>query len=95
MRLFFALLVPLMAGCYTGIPISELGTQPHPEVVVAKNSDPIPQELLDHIIRRTDGFCREDGRQGVKRVTILHKQEERTTSVSYLCIGEVAHVSRR
>lgn len=57
--------------------------------MISGDSDPVPPELLAHIIARTTSFCKDSGRTGVKRVTILHKLKEQSTKVMYLCYGEV------
>jgi len=60
----------------------------NPTVVIHPDSDPVPQELIDHIIKRTDGFCKESGRKGVEEVGINHNATKRHTTVVYICIND-------
>lgn len=67
-----------------------------PAVYIAEGSDPVPTELIDHIIKRTNQFCLDSGRPGVEEVAIFHDATKRHTNVTYICItdpktiGEVA-----
>lgn len=63
-----------------------------PEVIITFDSDPVPEELKQHIIKRTDGFCKEAGRPGVQRIVIEHHAQEQNTRVVYLCHDECSSI---
>jgi len=65
---------------------------PGVKIVIPANCDPITLELRDHIIARTDQFCKEAGRTGVKRLVICHNAADQATGVAYLCIGECSSI---
>lgn len=84
--LWLILLVVGISGC-----VKRMASSPKlqlPRVYVVDGSDPVPDELRKHIIKRTDQFCRETGRAGVEEIAIRHNATERATQVVYICIND-------
>lgn len=84
------LLVFLLAGC--AAQLAPIPRYPRPEVTFVKGSDPVPASMVDHVIERTNKFCRDSGRPGVKKLTLNYKAKEQALAVAYLCNGEASGV---
>lgn len=63
-----------------------------PEVIFMQGSDPVPAQMVEHVIGRTGKFCRDSGRPGVKRLILNYKAKDQALAVAYLCNGDSAGV---
>jgi hypothetical protein len=59
-----------------------------PTVIIVRGSDPVPHDLIDYIIKRTNVFCVQKSKRGVRKVAINHTLADRSTTVIYTCIGQ-------
>lgn len=67
------------------VPPTIVKEEQKPTIIMIDGSDPIPKDLLEHIVRRTTYFCKNKYTTTVKTVKILHRAKERSTQVSYTC----------
>ena len=82
----FVLVALLSAGCVKNFaPMPKYG---RPEVIIMQGSDPVPAKMVDNVVKRTNKFCRDEGRPGVKRLILNYKAKEQALGVAYLCNGE-------
>lgn len=90
MRFFGLVLMSLVLGmgCATKSTLSELSEPFKPIVVISEDSDPVPDWLVPHVLKRTDQFCKESGRPGVKEVGIHYNAIKRHANVVYICLTD-------
>ena len=77
-----------LVACSHNISSIKTPTNNTPKVEYAEDSDPAPEWLVAHIIKRTNQFCEEAGRARVIEIVIDHSIEKRHTNVIYVCLGE-------
>ena len=56
-----------------------------PMVITAPGSDQVPDDLVAHVLKRTNGFCRDKGRYGVRYLTLFYDRRKLHLEVVYKC----------
>lgn len=84
MNKLIIILSVLLSGCIAKTP--PIPKRPSPDIIIT--GDPVEEQLVQHIVKRTEHFCQQKKHGHVTRVTINHNSSTRFTSVKYRCEGD-------